>query len=353
MCLAVLVAGVTLSPRAAVPAESTNVSEPVLQATNSPPTDVDQARLAVQAIEEQLRAATLALEQARKESEAAARRSAEALTDRVAFLERELVNQRARESMAGQKSNSNLVVAAALLAATGVLMMGFSIWFQMRVLNRLAAAIAKQGGSPALLPAPLAFDLAPVAAPPDPRPVEESSRRLLGAVERLEQRIKEFEQTAKAALPTAADAPSPQGGNGNGDGKQTMPAPNVIPVASTNGGGNAAATQERVALLLEKGQSLLSTGQHEKAVLCFDEALALDDAHADALLKKGMALERLERYSEALQFYDRAIGANPRLTLAYLHKAAVCNQMERFDDALRCYEQALRTKQLTETNGSA
>ena len=42
----------------------------------------------------------------------------------------------------------------------------------------------------------------------------------------------------------------------------------------------------------------------------FDQVLALDANHPEALVKKGAALERLRKLDEAIACYDRAIAAD-------------------------------------------
>ena len=101
----------------------------------------------------------------------------------------------------------------------------------------------------------------------------------------------------------------------------------------------------RITVLLGKGQSLLNLDQAEEALACFDEVLALDANHPEALVKKGAALERLRKLDEAVACYDRAIAADSSLTVAYLYKGGLFNRMERFSEALECYEQALRTQE--------
>jgi tetratricopeptide (TPR) repeat protein len=83
----------------------------------------------------------------------------------------------------------------------------------------------------------------------------------------------------------------------------------------------------------------------QEALDCFDEVLALDPEHADALVKKGAALERLQRLDEAIECYDLAIARDNSLTMAYLYKGGVFNRMERYSEALACYELALKSQQ--------
>ncbi|PYK96478.1 MAG: hypothetical protein DME19_19595, partial [Verrucomicrobia bacterium] len=102
-----------------------------------------------------------------------------------------------------------------------------------------------------------------------------------------------------------------------------------------------------LALLLAKGQTLLSLDKPAEALACFDEIISLDPRNAEAFVKKGTALERLRRTEEALECYDRAIAVDRSLTTAYLYKGGVFNRLQRFEEALKCYEQALQTEQKT------
>src|SRR5207247_9265364 len=72
-----------------------------------------------------------------------------------------------------------------------------------------------------------------------------------------------------------------------------------------------------IALLLGKGQSLLHLDQTEEAIACFNEVLALDPQHTEALVKKGTALEKIKRLEDAIECYDRAIAVDDSMTLAY------------------------------------
>jgi tetratricopeptide (TPR) repeat protein len=103
--------------------------------------------------------------------------------------------------------------------------------------------------------------------------------------------------------------------------------------------------EQRMSSLLGKGQALLSLGQAEEALVCFDQALDLQPSHAETLIKKGSALEKLNRLDEAIDCYDQAIAANNSMTLAYLYKGGLFNRMERYNEALACYELALKTQQ--------
>lgn len=280
-------------------------------------------------LQEQLHATQLAVEQNRKEAQQAAMENAEALAIRLQTIESALSSQRARELEAMQSSNRVMLIVAGSFATLGFIAMLLMAWFQSRTVQGLAEISSSMPGLRAL-GAPLALT---ALGPGEPRLVEpgaaeKSNLRLLGALEQLERRIHELEHTT--ATPLKADT------NGNGDsaGKPEIP---VDP--------NLTLTQDRSAMLLGKGQSMLNLDKPEAALACFDEALTLEPDNAEALVKKGTALERLQKLDEAIACYDRAIAADASMTVAYLHKGGLYNRMERYNEALACYERALRTQE--------
>ena len=101
-------------------------------------------------------------------------------------------------------------------------------------------------------------------------------------------------------------------------------------------------TTARHTSLLAAGEALLNLKQPARAVVCFEEVLALDNRSASAYVKMGAALEQLGRLDEALTCYDQAIALDISLTDAYVGKGAVYNRLERYREALECYEKAAR-----------
>jgi tetratricopeptide (TPR) repeat protein len=98
---------------------------------------------------------------------------------------------------------------------------------------------------------------------------------------------------------------------------------------------------QRLASLLDTGGALLDLKQPAHALVCFEEALALDNHQAKAHVKKAAALEQLGRLDEALASYDHALALDDSLVDAYVGKGAVYNRLERYREALECYEHAV------------
>ena len=112
----------------------------------------------------------------------------------------------------------------------------------------------------------------------------------------------------------------------------------VSPSITATHSGNGLTT--RLTSLLGAGQALLDLKQPARAMICFDEVLALDNGNAKAHVKKGAALEQLGRLAEAIAAYDYATTLDPLFTDAYVAKGGILNRLERYEEALQCYEHA-------------
>ena len=285
-------------------------------------------------LQEQLHATQLAIEQNRKEAKDAATANAEFLAGRLHDIETALAAQRARELEAMQSSNRVMLIVAGTFATFGFVVMLLVAYFQWRTVHGLAEMSTA-------LPAPRALSPPSDAPLVSIGPAEQSTVRLLGALERLEKRIYELEQQPESPLQEGDDPTK----------KAHATAVEVIPTPSNGDPAGhieePAHSQEhtRLEVLLGKGLSMLNLDKPDVALRCFDEVLSLDPGNSEALVRRGIALERLQMPDEALESYDRAIAADGSMTIAYLHKGGLFNRLERFDEALACYEQALRTQE--------
>lgn len=293
--------------------------------TNAPATDTNSAaalRSYVQ-LQEQIHAAQLAIERNREEADQASVRSVQAIAEKMQALEQSLAVQRARELEQLQGANRLMLIIGGTCAAVGFLAMLLTAYFQWRAVGRLTEFSMLSQASLTMRPA-----LAAPGAENGSVVAEQASQRLFGALDRLEKRILDLEHTAVVPL-------------GNGDAHIMV----ETETASTNGATPHVPKDERLGVLIARGQSLLNADKIEEAVGCFDEILAIEPKHAETLVKKGEALERLRRGDEAVLCYDAAIAADAGMTIAYLHKGGLFNRMERYEEALKCYEQALRTQE--------
>jgi tetratricopeptide (TPR) repeat protein len=272
-------------------------------------------------LQDQLRTTQRAIEQAREQSIADAKRSEEALTARLNLVEQTLSAQRATEMASMQQSTRTVIMVACIITAAGLIAVVFAGFVQARAMIRLTE-VSRQ--LHAALPAPAASGerllLTQSAA-------ENANAHLLGAIERLQQRLADVE-AAGAITHTATNGHKP-------------------PAAA------AAAMNPQVTTLLGKGQALLNLDKADEALEHFEQALQLEPKNIEAWIKKGTALERLQRIDEAIEAYDRAIAVDSSTATAYLFKAGVYNRQKKYAEALQCYEKALSAQQKSRAQARA
>jgi tetratricopeptide (TPR) repeat protein len=251
-----------------------------------------------------------------REQASEAKLAREVADARLKLIERTLTEQRDTELKAirdANRQNVALLGFLAVLALGGVGVIGWFLWRAMNRMGELPTKLAPMLNRPSARAALLSGEPA------------EQQARLIGLMDRLEDRMRQLEAAAeKRALP-ASDAA----------GKST-------PTVSTTTGG--AATPE-ITSLLAKGQQQFQDDQLRDALDTYESVLRLDPDHTEALVRRGKIFEKLRRLDEAIECYDHALSVNPNLTVAYLSKGGVLNRLERFNEALECYEQALRTQQ--------
>jgi tetratricopeptide (TPR) repeat protein len=284
-------------------------------------------------LQEQLHRVQLSIEANREQADASAIKNAQSIANRLEALEQTLATDRARDTLAVQSSTRVMWIVACTFGIVGILAM-LLMAYQWRTVSRLAQAGLPSGpmfspGTNALTP----------FSNEDRRllsngQVERSNAQLISALELLEKRIKDLEQTNAVAARTT---------NSSSDSRPALPLGSAMETSTENGSADSAKSG-RITVLLGKGQSLLKLDQAENAMTCFEEALGIEPNHPQALLHKATALERLGKLPQAIEYYDRALAADSSLILAYLYKGALFNILERYDEALQCYEQALRAQ---------
>jgi tetratricopeptide (TPR) repeat protein len=300
------------------------------------------ARHSAQSFEElqlQQQATLHAIEQARQDAEAAAKRNTEALEARLKQIEDSVAVQREHELETLRSSHHFTLMLVAVFAGVGFCGMLIVTLFLLRAMSRRMETTAAQPlGAPLGQSYAIALDAGEthlVAADP----ARQTSARLQRTLERMERRIHELEGSTEPAEPEAVEIPaSAPSAEASGPAQAGESAGSPAPRPTSD-------RASRIALLLGKGQSLLHLQQTDTALACFEEVIALDPTHADAFVKKGGVLEKIGRLDEAIDCYDRAIALDTSMTMAYLSKGGVFNRLERYGEALQCYEQALRAQQ--------
>ena len=304
-----------------------------------PNQDVLRSSLEVQ---EQLRNLQAADEKDRKESaEAMANLKLQMDVVQSTVASQKLTNLMELQDLYTKAQNSYrpMLEASIAFACFGCLVLLFAAYLQWQMVNRVRTIAASLPTQHALeaghTPAALGMGDSPLVAS---QGLERSTAQFLGAMERLEKRLREMEAT------TAHHPAHSLPGDGTQNGDALVLTSDSEPMAAEQNGVHAPEAADKFSLLLSKGQTLLKLDQTDEALNCFDEILATHPGHAEALLGRGTALERHQRLTEAIECYDRAIASDASMTMAYLHKGGVFNRMERYSEALECYEQALKSQ---------
>jgi tetratricopeptide (TPR) repeat protein len=288
--------------------------------------DPDQSLRAYLRLQEQLHAALLAVEQARIEASLEAKTNADLLAGRLNTLERALTQRHDEQQQAERNASRAFMTMVMITLGLGLVALILTAILQNHGMNRLAEiAMGVPGGrtvhwpSHESLPTPNGqWFLESGAKTPE-------TDRLVDTIHRLEKQVHDLERAARSS-----DSGSVAEETTDNRARAHTPS------------GHAADT---VIGLLGKGQSLLHLGQAEKALACFDEAVAKAPDSAEVHLKRGLALEQLLRPDEALAAYDRCLALSRFHPGASLRKAEILTRQERFAEALECYEQALRSEQ--------
>ena len=279
---------------------------------------------------------SLEAKNARQEAQNASILDAAAMSNRLAAIEESVRAQQesvraqhATEVDAVKSTNRLLLAVIGVFAAIGFLAALLTAYFQLRAVNRLTdISTALSSGRGLAYPSAAALGMSENGALANGT-VEQVNSRLVNLLQHLEKRVVELEQTTATPLKEALN------GNGNGE-------PHSHPELALDS--TPSEKTDQITRLIERGQALLGE-QPEEAVRSFDEVLAMEPNHAEALVKKGTALEKLRQPQEALECYDRAIAADSTLTIAYLHKGGLCSRLEKYGEAMECYERALHTQE--------
>jgi tetratricopeptide (TPR) repeat protein len=311
-----------------VRAANTN-DAPSVSALPAPDSGSNEALRAYLQLQEQIHDTQLTIERNRLQAQAAAVQETVALSNRLQAIEQSMLLQRGNDLDEAQRTSHMLMGVLAIFATVGLAAVLLMVYFQSRAVSRLAdisTAMATRRD--------FAFSSAGALELGEPdaltnHSVQQSNARLIGLVQHLEKRIAELEHTA--AMPLRA----PQASSSNHETQELEPEISSAPEEKPAEFGK----------LLERGQALLTSDQPEEAMACFDEILAAEPNHAEALVKKGTALEKMRQPQEALECYDRAIAADGTLTIAYLHKGGLCSRLEKYGEAMECYERALHTQE--------
>ncbi len=301
--------------------------------------------------EAELRHTQQSIEKLRRDLELRVMQHSESITANLRLIELSLRGMHDRQMEAVKTSNQTIITVASVFAAVGLIGLIVILFILARALGRFSEIAVAMGPRTPLISAGQPGNGALLAngdvSAPRNGAAEESSARFQGAIDQLQKRILELEQsvqTTPAGPATGKERGATFAALAKSATTTTTNIEPLMPEDTPETAGEGATPSSRASVLLGKGQALLNLDSVEPAMQCFNEALALDPNNAEALVKRGMAFEKMQDWERALECYDNAIAADAGLTVAYLYRGGVCNRLQRYREALESYEQALRTE---------
>jgi tetratricopeptide (TPR) repeat protein len=95
---------------------------------------------------------------------------------------------------------------------------------------------------------------------------------------------------------------------------------------------------------LARGNAFYARGDYERALDCYDRAVALNAEHAEAHDRRGYALGRLGRHEQALAAHDRAVQLQPSFANAHNNRGVELRRLGRDEEGLAAYDRAIELK---------
>ena len=93
--------------------------------------------------------------------------------------------------------------------------------------------------------------------------------------------------------------------------------------------------------IFQHALSLQKAGRFQEAILAYQQGMAGDPTHPDALYNLGLCLQRVGRAADAAVAYQRALAVKPDYADAYNNLAAAYRTLGRFDLAAEAFERAI------------
>ena len=86
---------------------------------------------------------------------------------------------------------------------------------------------------------------------------------------------------------------------------------------------------DHVESMTNLGMAFAALGQHDRAVMCYQNVVRLDPDHLNAYINLGVSLSACERYDEALRYLRKALELNPDNPDAHYNIGLVYLKRER------------------------
>jgi len=123
-----------------------------------------------------------------------------------------------------------------------------------------------------------------------------------------------------------------------------MPRPSIIPERNLPTAVESALQKNQVAPLIVQGLALHQQGKFNEAQARYEEALAIQTNHFDALQLVGTLFVQTKQFTKAVDFLTRAIQVNPNYAPCYSNCGVALKELQRFEEALVSYDKAVSIK---------
>ncbi|XP_024870430.1 stress-induced-phosphoprotein 1 [Temnothorax curvispinosus] len=99
---------------------------------------------------------------------------------------------------------------------------------------------------------------------------------------------------------------------------------------------------DQVALLKERGNAALQTGNYDEAIKCYTDAINLDGNNHVLYSNRSAAYAKSEKYQQALEDAEKTVSLKPDWGKGYSRKGSALAYLGRYDESIRAYEKGLQ-----------
>jgi len=107
---------------------------------------------------------------------------------------------------------------------------------------------------------------------------------------------------------------------------------------------NLSVKKNQVEPLIGQGLALHQQGKFKEAQAIYEQVLAIQPNHFDALQLLGALFNQTNQYIKSVDFLTRALQVNPNHASCYYNRGLALQQLKYLDDALTSYDKAIRIK---------
>jgi tetratricopeptide (TPR) repeat protein len=94
----------------------------------------------------------------------------------------------------------------------------------------------------------------------------------------------------------------------------------------------------------EEGKNQVKDHNLEQAVICFQEAIALQPDYVGAYNQLGNALQGLGESEQAIAAYQKILEINPNVAAAHFNLGSIWQMQGKYEEAIAAYQRAIKLK---------